>query len=65
METRVILILFCIFLFCVQQINTTNCRVCIKELTNENGYDPVTVNMLVIGEQALSFKKKHYTQVQS
>ncbi|CAH3038598.1 unnamed protein product, partial [Porites lobata] len=33
----------------IEQINTTNCRVCIKELTNENGYDPVTINMLVIG----------------
>jgi len=32
-----------------EQITSTNCRVCIKELTNLNGYDPVYVSMLVIG----------------
>ncbi|XP_078357011.1 uncharacterized protein LOC144641875 [Oculina patagonica] len=33
----------------VEQINTTACRVCIKELHNPNGYDPVKVSSLIIG----------------
>ena len=66
METRVILIpfVFSIF-FLANQYNQLSCLY-IKELTNKNGYGPVTVNMLVIGEKALYFKKKKlYTQALS
>lgn len=38
-----------IFLF-TQHINTTDYRVCIKEIHKPNGYDPVKVATMMIGE---------------
>jgi len=34
----------------VEHINTTDCRVCIKEIHKPNGYDPVKVATMMIGE---------------
>lgn len=41
--------MFGIFLF-TQHINTTDYRVCIKEIHKPNGYDPVKVATMMIGE---------------
>ena len=39
-----------VFLNIVQHINTTDYRLCIKEIHKPNGYDPVKVTTLMIGE---------------
>ena len=33
-----------------QSINNTDYRLCVKEIHNPNGYDPVKVTTLIIGE---------------